>query len=61
MRADSAVLQRTTIQLDGLDRLKVPWSITIALYGHVKAAIGAIPEAHWTPIAYPRRRRSARR
>ena len=31
----------------------MPWSITIALYAHVKTAIGAIPEAHWTPIAYP--------
>ena len=51
VRADSGFFSYDL--LDGLDRLKVPWSITIALYGHVKAAIGAIPEAHWTPIAYP--------
>ena len=29
------------------------WSITIPLYGHVKAAIGAIPDADWAPIDYP--------
>ena len=39
--------------LDRLDRLKVRWSITVALYAHVKAAIAAIPDADWEPIDYP--------
>ena len=39
--------------LDRLDRLGVRWSITIPLYAHVKAAIAAIDEDDWTPIAYP--------
>ena len=29
------------------------WSITIPLYGHVKAAISAVPDADWAPISYP--------
>ncbi len=39
--------------LDRLDRLGVRWSITMPLYGHVKAAISSIPDADWTPISYP--------
>ena len=51
MRADSGFWSYEL--LDRLDALRVRWSITIPLYGHVKAAIAAIPEADWTPIAYP--------
>ena len=39
--------------LGRLDAVGVRWSITIPLYGHVKAAIAAIPDADWAPIAYP--------
>ncbi len=39
--------------LDRLERLKVRWSITMPLYAHVRAAIGSIPDADWTPISYP--------
>ena len=38
--------------LERLDALKVHWSITIPLYAHVKAAISAIPDTDWAPIAY---------
>ncbi len=39
--------------LERLKRLKVRWSITMPLYGHVRAAISSIPDADWTPISYP--------
>ena len=51
VRADSGFFSYDL--LDRLDALGVRWSITIALYGHVKAAIARIPEADWAPIAYP--------
>ena len=51
MRADSGFFSYDL--LDRLDALGVRWSITIALYGHVKAAIARIPDADWAPIAYP--------
>ena len=51
VRADSGFFSYDL--LDRLDALGVRWSITIALYGHVKAAIARIPDADWAPIAYP--------
>ena len=50
VRADSGFFSYDL--LDGLDRLGVRWSITIPLYGHVKTAVAAIPDAHWEPISY---------
>jgi hypothetical protein len=39
--------------IDTLTRLKVNWSITIAINAQVKAAIDAIDASAWTPIVYP--------
>ena len=50
VRADSGFFSYDL--LGRLDRLKVRWSVTIPLYSHVKAAIGAIGEDDWAPIAY---------
>lgn len=36
-----------------LEGLKVRWSVTIPLYGHVKAAISEIADDDWAPIDYP--------
>jgi hypothetical protein len=51
VRADSGFWSYTLI--DTLNRLKVNWSITIAINKHVKAVIEAIDESAWIPIAYP--------
>ena len=50
VRADSGFWSNELI--DRLDAAKVRWSVTIPLYGHVKAAIGAIDEDDWEPIPY---------
>ena len=50
LRADSGFFSYDL--LDRLDALKVRWSITISQYAHVKAAVSAIPEDDWAPIAY---------
>ena len=50
VRADSGFFSYDL--LDRLDALKVRRSITIPQYAHVKAAVSAIPEADWAPIAY---------
>jgi hypothetical protein len=39
--------------IDTLTRLKVNWSITIAIRTQVKAAIDAIDHSAWIPIVYP--------
>jgi Transposase DDE domain group 1 len=51
VRADSGFWSWSLI--DTLERLKVNWSITIAIKAHVKAVIDAIDEPAWTSIVYP--------
>ena len=51
VRADAGFWSRQL--LGALDRLEVGWSITVRQTSKVKAAIGALGEADWTPIAYP--------
>ena len=51
VRADSGFFSYDLF--DRLNALGVRWSITIPLYGHVKAAIARIPEDDWAPIDYP--------
>ena len=50
MRADSGFFSYDL--LGRLDRRGVHWSVTMPLYSHVKAAIGAIGEDDWAPIAH---------
>ena len=50
VRADSGFFSYDL--LGRLDRLGVCWSVTVPLYGHVKAAIGLIADADRAPIDY---------
>jgi Transposase DDE domain group 1 len=51
LRADTGFWSYQLI--DTLDRLRVDWSITVALRKPLRACIDAIPEQAWTPIVYP--------
>jgi hypothetical protein len=51
VRADSGFWSWALI--DTLSRLEVAWTVTVHLNPHIKAAIEAIDESAWTPIAYP--------
>jgi hypothetical protein len=51
VRADSGFWSWALI--DTLCRLKVHWSITVAIGAQIRAAIDAIDPSAWTPIDYP--------
>jgi hypothetical protein len=51
LRADSGFWSHELI--DTLRRTNVGWSITVSLNKAIRAAIAAIDEDAWTPIAYP--------
>ncbi len=51
LRADSGFWSYQLI--DTLNRLRVGWSITVALNKQIRAQIGSITDADWTPIRYP--------
>lgn len=51
LRADSGFWSRKLI--DTLERLKVAYSITVALNPSIRAGIEQIPDQAWIPITYP--------
>ena len=51
LRADSGFWSYSLI--DTLARLKVSWSVTIAINAQVRSAIEGIDETAWQPISYP--------